>query len=135
MTYQLDQLVPLLRVPPIHHGLTAKLKYRISTLLDNGEFFINHSGNNWSKLPSELAFPYNTNENYTSVPTLYEIVFGTKPQIPMTLKLGLSGFKNKQWKSEFCDGVQSHTQSANNLLNISISRLLRPQLSAELLER
>ena len=53
----------------------------------------------------------------------------------MTLKLGLSGFKNKQCKSEFCDGVQSHTQSANNLPNIPISRLLRPQLSAELLER
>ena len=53
----------------------------------------------------------------------------------MTLKLGLLRDKDKQCKSEFCDGLQSHTHSENNLPNNSLSRLLRPQLSEELLKR
>ena len=53
----------------------------------------------------------------------------------MTLKLGLSRNKYKHCKSEFCDGLQSHTHSENSLPNFSFNRLLRPQLSDELLKR
>ena len=53
----------------------------------------------------------------------------------MTLKLELLRDKDKQCKSEFCDGLQSHTHSENSLLNNSLNRLLRLQLSDELLKR
>ena len=97
--------------------------------------FMNQSGNKWSKLASKFAFAHNTSVIYTTGQTPYEIVFGTKPQIPMTLKLGLLRDKDKQCKSEFCDGLQSHTHSENSLPNISLNRLLQPQLSDELLKR
>ena len=96
---------------------------------------MNQSGNNWSKLTSKFAFAHNTSVIYTTGPTHYEIFFGTKPQVPMTPKLGLLRDKTKQCKSEFCDGLQSQTHSENNLPNNSLNRLLRPQLSDELLKR
>ena len=53
----------------------------------------------------------------------------------MTLKLGLLRDKNKQCKSEFCAVLQPHTHSENNFRNKSLDRLLKPQLSSELLTR
>ena len=53
----------------------------------------------------------------------------------MTLKLGQLRDKDKQCKSEFCDGLQPHTHSENNPPNNSLKRLLRPQHSDELLRR
>ena len=97
--------------------------------------FMNQSGNNWSKFTSKFAFAHDTSVNYTTRHTPYEIVFKTKPQVPMALKLGLLRDKDKQCKSEFCYGLQSHAHSENNLPNNSLSRLLRPQLSDELLKR
>ena len=96
---------------------------------------VNQSGNNWLKLTSKFAFAHNTSVNYTIGQTPYEIVFGTKPQVPRTRELGLLRDKDKQWKSEFCDGLQSHTHSENSSPNHSLNRLVRPQLSDELLER
>ena len=97
--------------------------------------FSNESGNKWSTLASKFAFAHNSSVYYTTGMTPYEIVFGVKPQIPMTLKLGLIRSKNKQCKSEFCADLQPHTQSVNNLRNKSLDRLLKPQLSSELLTR
>ena len=96
---------------------------------------MNQSANNWSKLASKFAFAHNTSVNYTTGQTPNEIVFGTKPQVPKALKLGLLRDKDKQCKPEFCDGLQSHTHSENSLPKNSLNRLLRPQLSDELLKR
>ena len=96
---------------------------------------MNQSGNNWSKLTSKIAFAHSTSVNYTTCQTPYEIVVGTKPQVPMTLKLGLLRDKDRQCKSEFWVGLQSHTHNENSLPNNSLNRLLRPQLSDELLKR
>ena len=96
---------------------------------------MNQYGNSWSKLACKFAIAHNTSVNYTTDQTPYEIVFGTKPQVPMTFKLGLLRDKDKQNKSEFCDGLESHTHSKNSLPNNSLNRLLRPQLSDELLKR
>ena len=57
--------------------------------------FMNQSGNNWSKLAPKFAFAHNTSVNYTTGQTPYEIVFGTKRQVPMTLNLGLLPDKDK----------------------------------------
>ena len=57
--------------------------------------FLNDTGNNWSSLAPKFAFAHNTSVNYTSGKTTYETVFGTKAQIPMSLKLGLYRNKHK----------------------------------------
>ena len=62
-------------------------------------------------------------------------MFGTKPQVPMTLKLGLIRDKNKQCRSEYCEGLKPHTHSESQLQNKTLDRLLRPQLSDELTAR
>ena len=45
--------------------------------------FLNDAGNIWSSLAPKFAFAHNTSFNHTTGKTLYEIVFGTKPQIPV----------------------------------------------------
>ena len=49
--------------------------------------FLNDAGTNWAPLAPKFAFALNTSVNYTTGKTPYEIVFGTKPQIPMSVKL------------------------------------------------
>ena len=49
--------------------------------------FLKDAGNNWSSLAPKFAFAHNASVNYTTGKTPYESVFGTKPQIPMPLKL------------------------------------------------
>ena len=47
--------------------------------------FFKDAGNNWSSLALKIAFAHNTSVNYTTGRTPYEIVFGAKPQITMSL--------------------------------------------------
>ena len=125
-------LAPRTTYPPWTNG---KVEVQNQNLTSYWRKFMNQSGNNWSKLASKLAFAYNTSVNKTTGQTTYEIVFGTKPQIPKTLKLGLLRDKDKQCKSESCDGLHSHMHSENNLPNNFINCLLQPQLFDELLKR
>ena len=97
--------------------------------------FWNDAGNNWSSLVQKFAFAHNTSVNYTTGKTPYGIVFGTKPQISMSLKLGLCCNKHKLCCSEFCRDLPSHSHSENNIKNQLLDNLLRPQLSHALLER
>ena len=53
----------------------------------------------------------------------------------MTLSLGLIRDKNKQDRSEYCEGLKPHTHSENQLPNKSLDRLVKPQLLDELLAR
>ena len=53
----------------------------------------------------------------------------------MTLNFGLIRDKNKQCRSEYCEGLKPHTHSENQLTNKSLDRLLRPQLSDEFIAR
>ena len=64
--------------------------------------FLNDARSNWSSLAPKFAFSHNTSVNYTTGKTPYEIVFGTKPQISMSLKLGLYRNKHKICCSTFC---------------------------------
>ena len=64
--------------------------------------FLNDAENKWSSLAPKFAFAHNTSVNSTTGKFPYEIVFGTKPQIPMSLKLGLYRNKHKLCCSNFC---------------------------------
>ena len=57
--------------------------------------FLNNAGNNLSSLAPNFAFAHNTSVNHTTGKTQYEIVFGTKPQIPLSSKLGFYRNKHK----------------------------------------
>ena len=97
--------------------------------------FLNDAGTNWSSLAPKFAFAHNTSVNYTTGKTPYQIVFGTKPQIPMSLKLGLYWAKHKLCCSEFCKDLPSHSHTENNKKNQLLDNLFKPQLSQALLER
>ena len=96
---------------------------------------LNNAGNNWSSLAPKFAFAHNTSINYTTGKTPHEIVFGTKPQIPMSLKLGIYRNEHKLCCFEFRKDLPSHSHSENHLKNQLLDNLLRPQLSQALLER
>ena len=96
---------------------------------------MNDAGNSWSSLAPKFAFAHNTSVNYTTGKTPYEVVFGTKLQIPMSLKLGFYRNKHKLCCFDFCKDLPSHSHSENNLRNQLLDNLLRPQLSHTLLER
>ena len=49
--------------------------------------FLNDAGNNWLSAAPKFALAHNTSVNYTTGEKPYEIVFGTKPQITMSVKL------------------------------------------------
>ena len=97
--------------------------------------FLNDAGNNWAPLAPKLAFPHNISVNYTTGKTPHKIVFSTKPQIPMSLKLGFYRNKHKLCCSEFCKNLPPQSHSENNLKNHLLDNLLRPQLLHTLLER
>ena len=97
--------------------------------------FLNDAGTNWAPLAPKFAFAHNTSVNYTTGKTPYEIVFGTKPQIPMSVKLGLYRNKHKLCCSEFCTDLPPHTRDENSTKNELLQKLLRPQLSQALLDR
>ena len=79
--------------------------------------FLNDAGNNWSSLAPKFAFAHNTSVNYTTGKTPYEIVFGTKPQVRMSMKRGLYRNRHKHCCSDFCKHLPSHSHSENNLKN------------------
>ena len=106
----------------------GKVEVRNQHLTRYWRNFMNQSGNKLSKLASKFAFAHKTSVNYTTGQTPYEIVLGTKQQVPLTLKFGLLRDKDKQSKSDFCDGLHSHTHSENSLPNNSLKHPLLPQL-------
>ena len=113
----------------------GKIETQNQHIARHGRNFLNYAGKNWSSLAPKFAFAHNTSVNYTTGKTPYEIVFGTKPQIPMSLKIGLYRNKHKLCFSNFCKDLPSHSHSENSLRNEMLDNLLQTQLSQALLER
>ena len=97
--------------------------------------FLNDDGTNWAPLAPRFAFAHNTSVNYTTGKTPYEIVFGAKPQIPMSVKLGFYRNKHKLCCSEFCTNLPPHTHDENSTKSEFLQKLLRPHFSQALLDR
>ena len=70
--------------------------------------YLSEAGNNWAKLACQFAFAHNT-VNFSTGTTPYEIVFGFKPQKPLSLKLGLVKDDNDLCQSEFYQSLPNHT--------------------------
>ena len=93
---------------------------------------LNDAGTNWAPFAPKFAFADNTSINYTTGKTPDEIVFDTKPKIPMSVKLGPYRNKHKLCCSELCTDLPHDENSTKNEL---LQKLLRPQLSQALLDR
>ena len=93
------------------------------------------SGSNCSELTIKFAFAHNTAINSSTDYTPYEIVFGKKPQVPLSLKLGLYRDQSKRCTSEFCAGLEKHAHTEHKSNNETIDRFLRNQISAKILKR
>ena len=96
---------------------------------------LNIAGTNWAPPAPKFALAHNTSVKYTTGMTPYENVFGVKPQIPMSVKLGLYRNKHKLCCSEFFTDLPPYTHDENSTTNELLHKLLRPQLSQALLER
>ena len=66
-------------------------------------------GDKWAKFACQFAFAHNTFSNSRKGTTPYEIVFGFKPQLPISLKLGLVRDDNDFCQSEFCLSLPDHS--------------------------
>ena len=96
--------------------------------------FLNDAGTNWASLGPKFAFAHITSVNYTTGKPPYKVVFGAKPQVPMSVKLGLYRNKHKLCCSEFCTNLPPHTHE-NSTRNELLQNLLRSQLSQALLNQ
>ena len=97
--------------------------------------FFEQANRNWSDLAPKFAFAHNTTANTSTGLTPYEIVFGQKPQIPLSLKLGLLRSSDLTCNSEFCKDLPLHKHSEQSSNNDQIDKLLKPKLSSSLLAR
>ena len=125
-----------LRLRTAHSPRTnGKLETQNQHTARNWRSFLNEAGTNWAPLTQKFAFAHNTSVNYTTGRTPYEIVLGAKPQIPMSVKLGLCRYKQKLCCSEFFTDLPPHIHDENSTENELLQKLLRPQLSQALLDR
>ena len=85
--------------------------------------FLNNAGNNWSSLAPKCASAHNPSVNYTTGGTQYEVVFGTKPQIHLSLKFELYCNKHNLCCSEVCKDLPSHSHSENSQENHLLDHL------------
>ena len=84
--------------------------------------FLDNSKSQWVDLAKNLPFD-NTTVNSATGLTPYEIVFGEKLQIPLSLKLGL--LRNSELNfSAFCKDLPLHRHTQKQSENQDIDRLL-----------
>ena len=97
--------------------------------------YLLEAGNNLTELACEFAFAHNTSVNSSNGTTTYEVVFGFKPQIPISLKLGLVRDDNDLCQSEFFQSSPNHTHVNKETSHSCIDNLLSSKSSMDLLNR
>ena len=110
-----------------------KLKYRKKNLSRYFRCYVSVDGNNWVKLACQFVFAHNISVNSSSATAPYQIVFRFKPQIPISLKLGLVPDDNDLCRSEFCHSSGKHTYVKEETSHSCIDKKLSPRISMELL--
>ena len=97
--------------------------------------FFDQAKGNWSDLAAKFAFAHNTTINASTGLTPDEIVFGQKPQIPISLKLGLLRNSELTCNSEFCANLPLHRHSLQTSSNKALQPLIKPKINTSLLIR
>ena len=83
----------------------------------------------------KFVFSHNTLPNASTGISPYEIVFGQKPQIPLSLKLGLLRNSHLTCSFEFCKDLPLHRHTLQTSKNTEIDKLLKPTINNSLLIR
>ncbi len=128
------QLKPRVAYAPWSNG---KVENQMQHLTRYIRSFLNDTGNNWAKTAPQFAFAANTSVVNFLGKTPYEILFGFKPQIPISLKLGVLRHEShncKANKDSFCENLPTHSHTTNEEIHDGIKRFLRPQMSKEMLD-
>ena len=102
--------------------------------------FISENGKNWPTLIPQFIFAYNTNINTSTGMSPYEILYGIKPSVPSTFKLGTFRKYNRtcdtQDPESFCYGLPQHTHEKPSLaLNPHSQTFQAPLISQNILKR
>ena len=97
--------------------------------------FLEQAGGKWDELAPKFAFAHNTVPNSSTGISPYEIVFGQKPQIPLSLKLGLLRNSNLTCNSDFCKDLPLHRHTLQKSDNKEIDKLLKAKIESSLLHR
>ena len=121
-------LRPRTTYAPWTNGQTVQKRH----LTQNFRHFINDAGSNWSKLTYKFGFAHKTAVNSSTDYTPYEIVFGIKPQNPISLKLGFLHDNDKQCISEYCTGLSFQVHSEESAKNEKTDMSLQNGLSSEI---
>ena len=83
----------------------------------------------------KLAFSHNTVPNASTGISPYEIVFGQKPQIPLSLKIRqLTRNSQLTCSSEFCKDLPLHRHTLQTSKNTKIDKFLKPTINNSLRE-
>ena len=101
----------------------VRLKYIRKHLVHYFGHFLSQNGSNWASLAPNFAFAHNTSVNTATGSTPYKIVFGLKPELSLSLKLGLMRDTRKLCHFDFCEGLPLHSYNISQT-NTSPNRLL-----------
>ena len=96
--------------------------------------YLFQAGNDWAKLVFQFAFAENTSVISSTGTTPYEFVFGFKPQLPLSLNLGLVRDDNASCQSELCKSLPKHTHVNRETSHSCIDNLLSPKTWMALLK-
>ena len=94
--------------------------------------------NVWSKLISQWNFAQNTSYITGYGLTAHEIMFGQKPNVPLTLKLGIIRDEDKnciQHENLFCSGLDDHSHFDLDKLSDTAKELVKGPISENILKR
>ena len=95
----------------------GKVEVKHEDLTNYQRHFNSQSGSNWSEYTSKFAFSHDTAVNYSTGYTPYVILFGKKPQIPLSLKLRLLRDNQKIYTPEYCSNIPPHSHSEETCNN------------------
>ena len=100
--------------------------------------FIDENARNWSDLASFFAYAVNTQVLTHLGKTPYEILYGIKPQVPISLRLGIfrNEFKHCNPKpGSFCENLPPHRHENEALIAENVRKIIKPNVAADLLQR
>ena len=97
--------------------------------------FLEQARDKWDELAPKFAFSHNTVPNASTGISHYEIVFGQKTQIPLSLKLGLQQNSQLTCSSKFCTDLPLHRHTLQTSKNTEVDKLLKPTINNSLLMR
>ena len=97
--------------------------------------FLEQARGKWNKLAPKFAFSHKTVPNASTGISPYEIAFGQKPQIPLSLKLGLLRNSQLTCSSVFCKDLPLHRHTLQTSKNTEIDKLLKLTINNSLLMR